>query len=164
LQDKAISYDLLPRTVPREAIDSATALTVPVKSTHIRRKRRQAQGIDGDKFNDRDLYRKTGHNAIEKRYRTNLNDKIVALRNCIPELSVRSESKQGENDTDFVETGESAPKAGKAATLTTAIAYIKCLEESVERLCTETAGLKSRVLALEKVATTGSRGMSKSPP
>lgn len=42
--------------------------------------------------------KKTAHNMIEKRYRTNLNDKIAALRDAVPSLRVAAK-----NDLNFVQ-------------------------------------------------------------
>jgi hypothetical protein len=41
--------------------------------------------------------KKTAHNMIEKRYRTNLNDKIAALRDSVPALRIMSKSARGED-------------------------------------------------------------------
>lgn len=40
--------------------------------------------------------KKTAHNMIEKRYRTNLNDKIAALRDAVPSLRVTNKNSRGE--------------------------------------------------------------------
>jgi hypothetical protein len=40
------------------------------------------------------------HNLIEKRYRNNLNTKIMSLRDSIPSLRSTNENKDGENDMD----------------------------------------------------------------
>lgn len=40
--------------------------------------------------------KKTAHNMIEKRYRTNLNQKIAALRDVVPSLRVTSKNSKGE--------------------------------------------------------------------
>lgn len=45
--------------------------------------------------------KKTAHNMIEKRYRTNLNDKITALRDSVP--SLRIISRKGSRGEDFQE-------------------------------------------------------------
>lgn len=47
--------------------------------------------------------KKTAHNMIEKRYRTNLNDKIAALRDSVPSLRVMSKknSRGGEVEEDL---------------------------------------------------------------
>lgn len=59
------------------------------------------------------------HSIVEKRYRTNLNQKISDLGDCIPNLSVNAEARKG---------GLEGLKRNKATILTEAIAYIKELE------------------------------------
>jgi hypothetical protein len=44
--------------------------------------------------------KKTAHNMIEKRYRTNLNDKIAALRDSVPSLRIMTKSARGEDTTE----------------------------------------------------------------
>lgn len=43
--------------------------------------------------------KKTAHNMIEKRYRTNLHDKIAALRDSVPSLRIMCKSARGEDTT-----------------------------------------------------------------
>ncbi|RFU24095.1 hypothetical protein B7463_g12242, partial [Scytalidium lignicola] len=69
------------------------------------RKRKSSDSNDKDKYDECPLKRrrnhrrhhapanKTPHKIIEKRYRTNLNDKIAALRDCVPSLRVTSNAK-----------------------------------------------------------------------
>ncbi|TAQ83934.1 hypothetical protein B7494_g7745 [Chlorociboria aeruginascens] len=93
--------------------------------------------------------RKRGHNAIEKRYRTNLNNKINSLRLGIPSLC-----KQNGDGNDSEEVLEQ--KYGKATILTRASEYIKTLQGGNERLGNELAELKTRVAAFERLAKSGS--------
>lgn len=115
--------------------------------------------------------RKRGHNAIEKRYRTNLNDKIACLREGIPPLWRRSstELKSGDeldgedSDHDTAEKKTCQQKYGKAAILTRALEYIQYLESSTERMGDEVEGLKTRVGAFERLAMSGSVVMNNTP-
>jgi hypothetical protein len=106
--------------------------------------------------------RKRGHNAIEKRYRTNLNDKINCLRLGIPSLSRRSsaDSKSDEeaedSDAEDMDSKTAQQKYGKAAILTRALEYIKHLETTTQRLGSEVDVLTTRVGAFEKLAMSGS--------
>ncbi len=105
--------------------------------------------------------RKRGHNAIEKRYRTNLNDKINCLREGIPSLSRQSISdaksdEEGEGSDGEMDRKTVQQKYGKAAILTRALEYIKHLENTTQRLGGEVDVLKTRVGAFEKLAMSGS--------
>lgn len=106
--------------------------------------------------------RKRGHNAIEKRYRTNLNDKINCLRQGIPSISRRSSSDAKSDDeaedseAEGMDSKTGQQKYGKAAILTRALEYIKHLETTTQRLGSEVDVLKTRVGAFEKLAMSGS--------
>lgn len=68
------------------------------------RKRKSTDDVDDDDFDDevdgQQPVKKTAHNMIEKRYRTNLNDKIAALRDSVPALRIMSKSARGEDTTE----------------------------------------------------------------
>jgi hypothetical protein len=100
--------------------------------------------------------RKRGHNAIEKRYRTNLNDKIACLGAGVPFLARKPSSD--DDDSDSRESADRAEKQkhGKAAILTRALQYIKYLESTTQKLGAETDGLRMRVEAFETLAANGS--------
>ncbi|KAG0635913.1 hypothetical protein HOY80DRAFT_1003879 [Tuber brumale] len=101
--------------------------------------------------------KKTAHNMIEKRYRTNLNDKIAALRDSVPSLRVMAgTSKLGEDDDDEdLEGLTPAHKLNKATVLAKATEYIRHLEKRTKRLQDENDQLKNRLAAFEKLATMG---------
>lgn len=67
----------------------------PEPYTDNRRKRKTSVDEDDDEDDSpppssHPPIKKTAHNMIEKRYRTNLNDKIAALRDSVPALRVMS--------------------------------------------------------------------------
>lgn len=68
------------------------------------RKRKSSAEVDEDDDDDeldgQQPVKKTAHNMIEKRYRTNLNDKIAALRDSVPSLRIMSKSARGEDTTE----------------------------------------------------------------
>lgn len=67
------------------------------------RKRKSSADVDDDdddEDGDGQPVKKTAHNMIEKRYRTNLNDKIAALRDSVPALRIMSKSARGEDTTE----------------------------------------------------------------
>jgi hypothetical protein len=142
----------------------------PEAETRTRKTKKRKPSID-----DEDVpialsqSRKRGHNAIEKRYRTNLNDKINCLREGVPALSKSSSSemKSGDecedSDAEGVDVKTGQQKYGKAAILTRALEYIKHLENTTQRLGKEVTGLKTRVNAFEKLAMNGSMALSDGP-
>ncbi|GMM34833.1 hypothetical protein DASC09_021580 [Saccharomycopsis crataegensis] len=69
---------------------------------------------------------KSSHNMIEKKYRTNINDKIKLLRDCVPSLKVLTVDSGDESvELDGLQP---AKKLNKATILLKATEYIKHLE------------------------------------
>jgi len=102
--------------------------------------------------------KKTAHNMIEKRYRTNLNDKIAALRDSVPSLRVMSRGNgQGEeeDDPEDLEGLTPAHKLNKATVLSKATEYIRHLEKRNKRLQDEVDTLNTRIDSYEKMAISG---------
>ncbi|UPX17461.1 Clr6 histone deacetylase associated PHD protein-2 Cph2 [Ascochyta rabiei] len=101
--------------------------------------------------------KKTAHNMIEKRYRTNLNDKIAALRDSVPSLRVMSRPNGTDEDDDpeDLEGLTPAHKLNKATVLSKATEYIRHLEKRNKRLADEVATLKGRIESYEKMAISG---------
>lgn len=92
---------------------------------------------------------KSSHNMIEKRYRTNINDKIKALRDSVPALRVLVES--GDDDFDDLEGLQPAKKLNKATILSKATEYIKHLETKNEWLKKENDDLKAKMYGYSQV-------------
>ncbi|PVH87708.1 hypothetical protein DL98DRAFT_509907 [Cadophora sp. DSE1049] len=100
--------------------------------------------------------RKRGHNAIEKRYRTNLNAKIELLREGVPSICGPNDNLE-EEESDGEGDGKSGQqKHGKAAILMRALEYIQHLEKTTQRLGSEVDILNTRLGAFEKLAMSGS--------
>lgn len=101
--------------------------------------------------------KKTAHNMIEKRYRTNLNDKIAALRDSVPALRVmvhrleRQDSDEIEDEYAEEDLGGLAPahKLNKATILSKATEYIAHLEKKNKALARENNQLRNRVEGFE---------------
>ncbi|ROV88103.1 hypothetical protein VSDG_09384 [Cytospora chrysosperma] len=113
--------------------------------------------------------KKTAHNMIEKRYRTNLNDKIAALRDSVPALRVMVHRLE-HNDEDPNNAGNimdeikaeagldldddlggvaPAHKLNKATILSKATEYIAHLEQKNRALAKENSSLRNRVEGFE---------------
>ncbi|KAL2183565.1 basic helix-loop-helix protein [Thermothelomyces heterothallicus CBS 203.75] len=110
--------------------------------------------------------KKSAHNMIEKRYRTNLNDKIARLRDAVPSLrqlaqraAAASEEGGPASDEDGMGTttttqnggggGPGAAKLNKATILARATEYILQLERRNRGLEAENGALRGRMEGLE---------------
>ncbi|KAH9907343.1 helix-loop-helix DNA-binding domain-containing protein [Xylariomycetidae sp. FL2044] len=133
------------------------------------RKRKSSADVDDeDEFDDVDGHpvKKTAHNMIEKRYRTNLNDKIAALRDSVPSLRIMSKSARGEDTTEDREELHGltpAHKLNKATVLSKATEYIRHLEKRNTRLTDENAAMMQRIAAFEKLFMAGAMNGAISP-
>lgn len=64
------------------------------------------------------VVKKAAHNMIEKRYRTNLNDKIAALRDSVPSLrAMCKENSRREENQDETQSTAPAHKMNKVSLL-----------------------------------------------
>ncbi|PWN90012.1 hypothetical protein FA10DRAFT_266531 [Acaromyces ingoldii] len=100
--------------------------------------------------------KKVAHNAIERRYRNNINDRITALRNAVPALRELRPKKPGGSrkgkaaqEQDLVDGVPAATKLNKATILGKATDYIRYLKGRETRLVSEVAGLRELVRSLE---------------
>ncbi|KAG8934278.1 hypothetical protein FRC01_004059 [Tulasnella sp. 417] len=93
---------------------------------------------------------KTSHTTIERRYRTNLNARILALRRAVPALRIL-EKDENQNpafpedvvdERGFVDGVRAARKASKASILGKAAEYIHVLKKREIRLRHEATGLR----------------------
>lgn len=90
------------------ASSSSSSLSSDAQDTYNWRKRRSSKSSAVEspplKRSRCSAPRNTAHNMIEKRYRTNLNDKIAALRDSIPSLRVAAKnSSHGEGSQEDVQ-------------------------------------------------------------
>ncbi|KAK1963118.1 helix-loop-helix DNA-binding domain-containing protein [Colletotrichum sublineola] len=137
-------------------------------SSKASRKRKSSADVDDDDDEDDENHpvKKTAHNMIEKRYRTNLNDKIAALRDSVPSLRIMSKSARGEDTTEDREELHGltpAHKLNKATVLSKATEYIRHLEKRNNRLCEENSAMQARISAFEKLFVAGAMNGAMSP-
>ncbi|RKU49077.1 hypothetical protein DL546_004306 [Coniochaeta pulveracea] len=137
------------------------------------RKRKSSADVDVDDDDDdedgdgQQPVKKTAHNMIEKRYRTNLNDKIAALRDSVPALRIMSKSARGEDTTEDREELQGltpAHKLNKATVLSKATEYIRHLEKRNNRLSEEVNSMQARISAFEKLFMAGALGTTMPSP
>lgn len=86
---------------------------------------------------------KLSHNVIEKKYRTNINTKILELRDVVPSLRIKASSQ--DILVADLEGLTPASKLNKASVLTKATEYIKHLESKHESLDNKIAALQSMI-------------------
>ncbi|KDN41250.1 hypothetical protein K437DRAFT_258363 [Tilletiaria anomala UBC 951] len=125
------------------------------------RKKSKAGAEDSDEADGGKASRKVPHNAIERRYRNNINDRIAALRNAVPALrDLRPKSNGGSTQVlkkpnwgkgqqgDLVDGVSAATKLNKATILGKATEYIQYLKRREVALVSENEGLKELVRSL----------------
>ncbi|KFY32343.1 hypothetical protein V493_00291 [Pseudogymnoascus sp. VKM F-4281 (FW-2241)] len=101
--------------------------------------------------------KKTAHNMIEKRYRTNLNDKIAALRQSVPSLRATEKTLGGKGSRKMAEMIEDLDglippnKLNKATILSKATEYIGHLERRNQGLIGEKKSLIDRITTFENL-------------
>ncbi|GKT46367.1 sterol regulatory element-binding protein cleavage-activating protein [Colletotrichum spaethianum] len=137
-------------------------------SSKASRKRKSSAEVDDEDDEDDENHpvKKTAHNMIEKRYRTNLNDKIAALRDSVPSLRIMSKSARGEDTTEDREELHGltpAHKLNKATVLSKATEYIRHLEKRNNRLLDENSAMQARISAFEKLFVAGAMNGAMSP-
>ncbi|RGP71168.1 myc-type bhlh transcription factor [Fusarium sporotrichioides] len=132
-----------------------------------RKRKSSADPEDDEDEDDGDQpVKKTAHNMIEKRYRTNLNDKIAALRDSVPSLRIMTKSARGEDTTEDREELHGltpAHKLNKATVLSKATEYIRHLEKRNNRLLDENGAMQARIAAFEKLFMAGAMNGAISP-
>lgn len=103
--------------------------------------------------------RRTAHNAIEKRYRIRLNDKIAELRESIPSIRAHPATNYDGRDDEFGDRlceGVTVNKVNKANVLEKATEYVKHLESCNRRLEAEL----QRILNLSRMNELGRQAHS----
>ncbi|KAK4187187.1 hypothetical protein QBC35DRAFT_515631 [Podospora australis] len=96
---------------------------------------------------------RTAHNDIERKYRTNLKDKISELRDAVPALRTIPEDGDEEDGTQPSRT----PKVSKGTVLTKATEYIHWLERRNKQIVLEHRDLSRRLQAFEQLLNASAR-------
>ncbi|KAK6845783.1 helix-loop-helix DNA-binding domain-containing protein [Apiospora arundinis] len=165
-----LQYHSSPKSEPSPESASSTRkspfMSSPEGQSQSSRKRKSSADDDEDDDDLEHPMKKSAHNAIEKRYRTNLNDKIAALRDSVPSLRIMSKSARGEDTTEDREELHGltpAHKLNKATVLSKATEYIRHLEKRNNRLMEENNTMQARIAAFEKLFLSGAMNGSLSP-
>ncbi|KAI0888325.1 HLH-domain-containing protein [Annulohypoxylon maeteangense] len=91
---------------------------------------------------------RAAHNDIERKYRTNLKDKIAELRDAIPSLrAIPEDGDENDNPT----ASRTAPKVSKGTVLTKATEYIHQLERRNRSMAQKNEELARRLHAFEQL-------------
>ncbi|KAH8887534.1 HLH-domain-containing protein [Thozetella sp. PMI_491] len=115
--------------------------------------KRQGSGLDKEKDKVKSGDR-AAHNDIERKYRTNLKDKIAELRDAVPSLRTISEVDGDELDGS---QPSRAPKVSKGTVLTKATEYIHYLERRNKQIVLEHNELSRRLQAFEQLLQASAR-------
>lgn len=150
----------------REARWAQEPLPAPGSKVEQARAAARAQAAsEGRSFDDelsvQDAEEKEPHNAIERRYRNNINDRIAILRNAVPALrDVRPIGEQGgrrkrgsrakNKPAQFVDGISLATKLNKATILTKSTEYIYYLKRRETDLLLEIEGYKELIRSFQR--------------
>ncbi|KAI0178684.1 HLH-domain-containing protein [Hypoxylon sp. FL1284] len=134
-----------PTTMSDSKSNTPEARTKPV-ATRPQPSRTNSSTTDIMKDKPRNSDR-AAHNDIERKYRTNLKDKIAELRDAIPSLRAIPEDGD-DNDNPASRT---APKVSKGTVLTKAAEYIHQLERRNRSMAQKNEELARRLHAFEQL-------------
>lgn len=124
--------------------------TVPAKKKPGRKRKSEMANSGGSNAEGEPPVKKTSHNVIEKRYRNNLNDKILELRDSVPSLRAMSRPNGEDDGSEDLEGLTPAHKLNKSTIMAKATEYIKHLEKRNKTMSDDMDSLKKRLRALEQ--------------
>ncbi|KAH2052173.1 hypothetical protein KXW51_004386 [Aspergillus fumigatus] len=141
-REQATRWSSSPEMTPQEYPVTSQATTSPAPApvsppaASTSRKNSRSLSTDSQTATGRNAAKRAAHNIIEKRYRTNMNAKFVALEKAMSGSGVQKPTKGG--------SGPASLK--KSEILTNAIAYMQELQDQNAVLQKELALLKQNLL------------------
>ncbi|KAL2832533.1 hypothetical protein BDW59DRAFT_105913 [Aspergillus cavernicola] len=125
-----------PELLPEQQPASTSPLTSPLTSS------RKTRTNSDDSTRGRNAAKRAAHNIIEKRYRTNMNAKFVALEKAMSGPNIKGSGGPKSASTASSTAGvKSSASLKKSEILSNAIAYMQDLQETNERLRKEVSTL-----------------------
>ncbi|EAW13460.1 putative HLH DNA binding domain protein [Aspergillus clavatus NRRL 1] len=121
-------------SIPAQMI-SPTPAPAPASPAPSSRKNSRSMSTDSQTASGRNAAKRAAHNIIEKRYRTNMNAKFVALEKAMSGSGVQKPTKSG-----------SSASLKKSEILSNAISYMQELQDENAALQKELALLKQNLL------------------
>ncbi|RVX74021.1 hypothetical protein B0A52_01852 [Exophiala mesophila] len=97
------------------------------------------------------LRAKQAHSVVERRYRDNLNGKIMQLHRALVTSDAFARSTSGLSNHDFYASREHRGKVRKSDVMTDAMNYVHQSEVEMRHMTNEITRLTDRVMALEKL-------------
>ncbi|KAG5977411.1 hypothetical protein E4U55_006832 [Claviceps digitariae] len=97
------------------------------------------------------------HNDVERKYRTNLKDKIAELRAAVPALHTCGTNAEGDSEGGSAAGQQSGNKISKGTVLTKATEYIHQLEARNKAIVQEHQQLSRRLQAFETLLSANSQ-------
>ncbi|KAL2788573.1 hypothetical protein BJX66DRAFT_340133 [Aspergillus keveii] len=135
-------YSSSPELHPQQQ-PSTTSTTTPTTTTSSSTSTgRKSRNNSDDSTRGRNAAKRAAHNIIEKRYRTNMNAKFVALEKA---MAVKPSGGVSKPTSTSVSGVKSSASLKKSEILSNAIAYMQELQEANDRLRKEVATLNRRV-------------------
>ncbi|KZL85005.1 helix-loop-helix dna-binding domain-containing protein [Colletotrichum incanum] len=122
---------------------------------HVSRTNTNATGMSEKSKDKAKTGDRTAHNDIERKYRTNLKDRISELRDAVP--SLKSIPEEGGEDAEADSQSQRGPKVSKGTVLTKATEYIHYLERRNKAIMREHQELARRLQAFEQLLSAQTR-------
>ncbi|KIH89555.1 hypothetical protein SPBR_07066 [Sporothrix brasiliensis 5110] len=100
---------------------------------------------------------RAAHNDIERKYRTNIKDRIAELRDSVPTLRAIPENSVDDGEGESSNQQGRAPKVSKGTVLTKATDYIHYLEKQNKAIMQQHQELSRRLRAFEQLLNATAR-------